>query len=191
MVSCPSQLTGFLWYLIAASCITWSWSWVFPSTESVSCSVVSIFLQPWDCSPAGSSVHGIFQARKLVGCHFLLQGIFPTQGSNPCLLYLANWQVDSLPALPGKPFPPMHTTQLALLHQLPARHGCYNIYIWLWKQCTWPWFKFGNTHAYGMQQTDLDYYSNVMLWSSTSIIYPYLPLFLFFLNWQCRFKKSW
>ena len=29
-----------------------------------------------------------------VGCHFLLQGIFLTQGSNPCLLH---WQMDSLP----------------------------------------------------------------------------------------------
>ena len=29
-----------------------------------------------------------------VGCHFLLQGIFPTQGLNPCLLH---WQLDSLP----------------------------------------------------------------------------------------------
>ena len=29
-----------------------------------------------------------------VGCHFLLQGIFPTQGSNPSLLH---WQVNSLP----------------------------------------------------------------------------------------------
>ena len=29
-----------------------------------------------------------------VGCHCLLQGIFLTQGSNPCLLH---WQVDSLP----------------------------------------------------------------------------------------------
>ena len=28
------------------------------------------------------------------GCHFLLQGIFPTQGSNSCLL---DWQADSLP----------------------------------------------------------------------------------------------
>ena len=28
-----------------------------------------------------------------VGYHFLLQGIFPTQGSNQCLL---NWQTDSL-----------------------------------------------------------------------------------------------
>ena len=31
------------------------------------------------------------------GCHFLLQGIFPTQESNPCLLYLLHWQVGSLP----------------------------------------------------------------------------------------------
>ena len=29
-----------------------------------------------------------------VGCHFLFQGIFLTQGLNPCLL---SWQVDSLP----------------------------------------------------------------------------------------------
>ena len=31
-----------------------------------------------------------------VGCHFLLQGIFPTQKSNPCLLCLLYWQTDSL-----------------------------------------------------------------------------------------------
>ena len=30
------------------------------------------------------------------GCHFLLQGIFPTQGSNQHLLFLLHWQVDSL-----------------------------------------------------------------------------------------------
>ena len=32
-----------------------------------------------------------------VGCHSLLQGIFPTQGLNLCLLCLLHWQVDSLP----------------------------------------------------------------------------------------------
>ena len=32
-----------------------------------------------------------------VGCYFLLQGIFLTQGSNPRLLCLLHWQVDSLP----------------------------------------------------------------------------------------------
>ena len=41
---------------------------------------------PLDCSLPGSSLPGIFQARVTrVGCHFLLQGIFPTQGSNPGL----------------------------------------------------------------------------------------------------------
>ena len=48
-----------------------------------------------DCSPLGSSVHGVSQARiPEMGCHFLLQGIFPTQGWNPSLLH---WQADSLP----------------------------------------------------------------------------------------------
>ena len=32
-----------------------------------------------------------------MGCHFLLQGIFPTQGSNPSLLCLLHWQMGSLP----------------------------------------------------------------------------------------------
>ena len=49
-----------------------------------------------DCSPPGSSVHGIFQARIGVGCHFLLQGIFPTLRLNPHLLCLLHWKVDSL-----------------------------------------------------------------------------------------------
>ena len=38
---------------------------------------------PRDCSPPGSSVCGILQARILEWvCHFLLQGIFPTQELN-------------------------------------------------------------------------------------------------------------
>ena len=32
-----------------------------------------------------------------VCCHALFQGIFPTQGSNLCLLHLLHWQADSLP----------------------------------------------------------------------------------------------
>jgi len=35
-----------------------------------------------------------------VGCHFLLQGIFPTQGWIPSLLCLLRWQVDSLSLVP-------------------------------------------------------------------------------------------
>ena len=52
-------------------------------------------------------LHGLCPARLLcpwdspgkntgVGCHALLQGIFPTQRSNPCLLH---WQPDSLPLI--------------------------------------------------------------------------------------------
>ena len=41
-----------------------------------------------DCSLPGSSVHGDSPGKnKGVGCHDLLQGIFPTQGSNPGLLH--------------------------------------------------------------------------------------------------------
>ena len=35
-----------------------------------------------------------------VGCHALLQRIFPTQGSNPHLLRLLHWQAGSLPLMP-------------------------------------------------------------------------------------------
>ena len=52
----------------------------------VSPSVVSDFLQPHGLS--GSSVHGDSPGKNTgVGCHFLLQGIFPTQGSNLGLLH--------------------------------------------------------------------------------------------------------
>ena len=46
----------------------------------------TVALCPWDF-PANSTG---------VGCHFLLQGIFPTHALNPHLLLLLHWQVDSL-----------------------------------------------------------------------------------------------
>ena len=49
-----------------------------------SLSRIQLFWDTMDYNPPGSSVHGISQARILTrGCHFLLQGIFPTQGSKP------------------------------------------------------------------------------------------------------------
>ena len=59
---------------------------------------------PMDCSPSAFSVYRIFPGRNTeVGCHFLLQGIFLTQGSNSHLFHLLHWQVDSLPVgSPGK-----------------------------------------------------------------------------------------
>ena len=49
----------------------------------------------WDLknqSPLVSSIFGIFPGNTGVGCHFCLQGIFPTQGSNPRILHLLHWQ---------------------------------------------------------------------------------------------------
>ena len=41
-----------------------------------------------DCSLPGSSVHGDSPGKNTrMGCHALLQGIFPTQRSNPGLLH--------------------------------------------------------------------------------------------------------
>ena len=60
-----------------------------------------------DCSPPDSWVHGDSPGKNIgVGCHFLFQGIFLTQGSNLCLLH---WQVDSsLMSLQGSPkIPPL------------------------------------------------------------------------------------
>ena len=43
---------------------------------------------PIDCSPPGSFVHGDSSDKNTgVGCHALLQGVFPTQESNPGLLH--------------------------------------------------------------------------------------------------------
>ena len=57
--------------------------------ERVLCAESFSFVQlcdPMDCSPSGSSVHGDSPGKNTgVGCHALLQGIFPTQGLNPGL----------------------------------------------------------------------------------------------------------
>ena len=80
-------------------------------TSAVLCLVAQSYptlCDPMDCSPPGSSVHGDFPGQNTgVGCHALLQGIFPTQGSNLRLLCLLHWQEGSLPlAPPGKsPYP--------------------------------------------------------------------------------------
>ena len=52
------------------------------------------FLCPWD--PPGRSTG--------VACHAVLQGIFLTQGSNPCFLCLLHWQAGSLPLAPHNVF---------------------------------------------------------------------------------------
>ena len=73
------------------------------SIKAVCCvcvfSHIRLFCHFMDCSSAGSSQWDFSGKNAGVGCHFPLQGIFPTQGSNPhvrCLqrcrriLYLLN-----------------------------------------------------------------------------------------------------
>ena len=60
------------------------------------CSVMSDFLQLHGLQPTSLFCPRSFPAKNTgVGCHFLLQGIFPTQGQNPHLLCLLHWQAYS------------------------------------------------------------------------------------------------
>ena len=76
---------------------------------------------PTDTRPPVSRVHGDPPVKKPgVGCRALLQGIFPTQGSNPCLLCLQHWQAGPLPlaslvAQLVKNLPAMRETQVRFL----------------------------------------------------------------------------
>ena len=69
--------------------------WLFVTLWTVACQS----LCPWD-SPGKNT---------RMGCHALLQEIFPTQGWKQCLLHLLHWQAGSLPLVPyGKPLTLVH-----------------------------------------------------------------------------------
>ena len=56
-----------------------------------SCAVLShiqFFAAPWTVACQAALSIGFPRQEYWSGCQFLLQGIFPTQGSNPCLLSL-------------------------------------------------------------------------------------------------------
>ena len=69
-------------------------------TSVLCCSVLSNSAAPWTTARQAPPSMGFTGKNTGVGCHFLLQGIFPTQGSNPCrLLRLLHWRADSRPLL--------------------------------------------------------------------------------------------
>ena len=59
--------------------------------------VVSDSLRPQGLEPASLLCPWDFPSKNTgVGGHFLFQRIFPTQGSNPCLLHVLSWQGEFL-----------------------------------------------------------------------------------------------
>ena len=89
-----TQLPDFSWVWPShpkTSCLWWLYFTFHVCLVSKSCLTLC---NPMDCSPPGSSVHGIFQARILeCVAIFFPRRIFPTQGLN---LHLLHWQADSL-----------------------------------------------------------------------------------------------
>ena len=68
------------------------WWWRCCLVEAESC--LTLFVTLWTVACQALLSVGFPSKCTGVGCHFLLQGIFPTQGSN---LNLLHWQADSLP----------------------------------------------------------------------------------------------
>ena len=93
-------------------------------------SVLSGSLQPSGLQPTKLLCPWDFPSKNTgLGCHFLLQGIFPTQGSNPCLLCLLHWQMDSLTLLH------LEVTTLFSLYAIfipQDFHLIYNIHIYIY-----------------------------------------------------------
>ena len=73
---------------------------LYPVIVFVSAQSRRTLCNPMDCSPSGSSDHGIFQSRisECVAISFSRGSSRPSQGSNPRLpMYLLHWQENSLP----------------------------------------------------------------------------------------------
>ena len=63
-----------------------------------------LFATPWTVAYQAPLSMGFCRQEYWSGLPFLSLGFFLTQGSNPGLLHLLHWQVDSFPlAWPGKP----------------------------------------------------------------------------------------
>ena len=61
-----------------------------------SLSRVQLFVTPWTVAHQFLCPRNFPDKNTGVGCHVLLQGVFPTSRSNPHLLHLQHWKVDSL-----------------------------------------------------------------------------------------------
>ena len=69
----------------------------FGGADPFQCSIMSNSLRSCGLQPTRLLCQWDFPGKNTgLGCHFLLQRIFPNQASNLHLLYLLHWQADSL-----------------------------------------------------------------------------------------------
>ena len=73
-------------YLCVCVCVC-----VCVRAQSLSC--VPLFAIPWTVAHQAPLSMEFSRQEYCMGCLFLLQGIFPTQGSNLCLLHLLYWWI--------------------------------------------------------------------------------------------------
>ena len=89
------------------------------------CSVMSDSLRPHGLQPTRILRPWDFPGKNTgVGCHFLLQGIFPTQGSNPGLPHCSQTLLPSEP--PGKSREFL-TRECKLIHSFWSIIGPYDL----------------------------------------------------------------
>ena len=108
---------------------------LYPSTVYSVCSVAPNSAAQWTVACQVPLPMEFSRQEPGVVCHFLLQGIFLTQGSNPHLLCLLHWQVDSLQLAPmGIPF-------VLELYVLVRRHAALPPHTWQARKgpYVWPW----------------------------------------------------
>ena len=79
---------------------------------------VWLFATPWSSACRAPLSMGFSRQEYWSGLLALLQAIFPTQGSNPCLFHLLHWQVGSLLLAP--PYLPQ-----IILNPMPKNTRCW------------------------------------------------------------------
>ena len=110
-----------------------------PDTLTVLCLVTQLCLTlciRMDYSPPGSSVHGGFPGKNTgVGCHALLQGIFPKQGLNPGLPHYK--QILYHLSHQGSPNTPPRRAKFEKTDSAKYWQGCGIIgtLVWCWWEC--------------------------------------------------------
>mgnify|MGYP006996426435 CR=1 FL=1 len=138
---CSKHCTHTYIHMSCGSCV--SCTCMFACVQLLNCltlwsqrvSCVWLFVIPWAVASQDSLSMGLPRHKNTqVGCHFLLQGILPSQGSNWRLLCLLHWQADSLALCHlGSP---LFTLVLIILirHKFakPLQTACDVVFLQIW-----------------------------------------------------------